>query len=216
MEQACYKCGQVVDEGMPFCPHCSAPQIRVIISEAIGQTALAGAAVLPSADSGQPQVVLPQGWSATFRPCVLAAFIAALLPLLGLYAAVAMLAAGFLAALFYRQRWPGAPIRLRMGARLGALSGFLWFVICSIAGVAATLYLHKGDEIRAELVKMVNQATAQTTDPQVVAWFEYFRTAAGLETLMIILLVFSLIVSVLLGIVGGVLGGSLFGRVRKN
>ena len=33
MEQPCYKCGQTVEEGIPFCPHCSAPQIRVVVAE---------------------------------------------------------------------------------------------------------------------------------------------------------------------------------------
>ena len=35
MEQPCYKCRQLVEEGRPFCPHCGAPQIRVLVAEPV-------------------------------------------------------------------------------------------------------------------------------------------------------------------------------------
>src|ERR1700757_2928378 len=34
MEHACYKCAAAVEDGVPFCPQCRAPQIRVARSEA--------------------------------------------------------------------------------------------------------------------------------------------------------------------------------------
>jgi hypothetical protein len=155
-------------------------------------------------------------WSAAFRPCALAALVASALMALGLNPFVAMMSAGFLAVLFYRQRWPGSAIKALTGVRLGALSGLLWFAISSILEAVVVLFLHKGPEIRDELVKRINQTAAQTADPQVLAVFDRFRTPGGLELLMIFGLIFAFVASLVLGIIGGALGGNILGRGGKN
>src|SRR5437660_9980738 len=33
MEHPCHKCGQAVEDGIPFCSHCGAPQIRVAVAD---------------------------------------------------------------------------------------------------------------------------------------------------------------------------------------
>ncbi len=107
-----------MDEGIAFCPHCSAPQIRVVLAEpAIVPAALAdptvtsqGAAVLPASQT-VPVLALPMQWSQAVRPCALAALVASLLGSLGLHPVVAMLSAGFLAVVFYRQFRRGSSIR---------------------------------------------------------------------------------------------------------
>lgn len=218
MEQPCHKCGQNVEEGVTFCPHCGAPQIRVLISEP------AAAAIVHSASgesevtnsSPTPEAVVPSGWSAVFRPSILAAGVASLLTVLRLYPAVAVITAGFLAVLFYRQRWPGSTIKAGTGIRLGALSGLLWFAIISIIGAVQVLYLHKGPEFRESLVKLVDQAIAQTPDPQTLSSLNFLKTSSGLEFLMIALLIFGLFVAIFLAIIGGVLGRSILGRGGKN
>jgi hypothetical protein len=219
MDQPCYKCGQTVEEGVAFCPHCSAPQIRVVLSEApppaVALSTQSGAAALSDAPP-PPPVMLALRWSAAFRPCALAALVASALMALGLNPFVAMLSAGFLAVLFYRQRWPGSAIKALTGVRLGALSGLLWFAISSILEAVVVLFLHKGPEIRDELVKRINQTAAQTADPQVLAVFDRFRTPGGLELLMIFGLIFAFVASLVLGIIGGALGGNILGRGGKN
>jgi hypothetical protein len=81
MEQPCYKCGQPVEQGVAFCPHCSAPQIRVVIAEeAIAGLALPDAPLnLPNAVSAQtvPMLAISSPWSLAVRPCAFAALIAA-------------------------------------------------------------------------------------------------------------------------------------------
>ena len=216
MEQLCYKCGQTVEEGIPFCPHCSAPQIRVIVAEPPVEAVLpaqSGAAAM--SHSQAPAVVLPTGWSAALRPCLLAAFSAVLLAVLGLYPFVAMLITGFLAVLFYRQRWSGTAIRPSTGVRLGVLSGLLWFAIFSIVGAIQVLFLHKGPELRDGLLKLIEKAASQTTDPQLVAAFDRFKTPAGLEFLMVFLLVCFFFMSIALSIVGGALAGTILSRRRQ-
>src|ERR1700722_13430012 len=35
MDQSCYKCGHTVENGKAFCSQCGAPQIRVVMPEAV-------------------------------------------------------------------------------------------------------------------------------------------------------------------------------------
>jgi hypothetical protein len=217
MDQPCHKCGQRVEEGIPFCPHCSAPQIRVIVAEPPVQPVFATepASVIPSSPAGAT-VALPVAWSAAFRPCILAAVVASLLMSLGLNPFVAMLSVGFLAVAFYRYRWRGGAIKPAAGARLGALSGLLWFAISSILETMAVLFLHKGPEIQRELLKRIDQAASQTTDPQTLAIFDRLKSPAGLEFLMIMGIIFALFAAVVLAVIGGGLGARLLGRNQRG
>lgn len=154
-------------------------------------------------------------WSQAIRPCALAALVASLLMSLGLHPFVAMLSVGFLAVIFYRQRSPGTSVKALAGARLGALSGLLWFAISSIFETLLVLVLHKGPEIRTELIRRIEQAASQTSDPQALAVFERAKTPGGLELLMIAGLVFAFVASIVLAGLGGALGGAILGRRDK-
>lgn len=217
MDQPCYKCGQSVEEGIPFCPHCSAPQIRVVVTEPSVPAVLA---TEPSVgiSSSQPgaTVVLPVAWSAAFRPCALAALVAAILMGAGLYPLISMISVGFLAVVFYRQRWPGSTIKPAAGVRLGALGGLLLFAISAVLGTIIAFFLHKGPEIRAWLVQAIDQAAKRTSDPQTLATFEWFKTADGLEVFTLLILVFFFLFAIGFGVLGGALGATLLGRNNRR
>jgi hypothetical protein len=218
MERPCYKCGELVEEGIPFCPHCAAPQIRVVIAEPA--PALAVAADTPvtietashSPAQTIPVVAVPLHWSGAMKPCVLAAVVGSLLMVLGLYPFVAMACVGFLAVIFFRQSNPGFSIKTATAARVGALAGLIWFAISSIVATLFTLILHKGPDIRSQLLEKLQQTAAQTTDPQVLAMFDRFKSPEGLQLLMIASLVLAFLASLILGSLGGALGGVLLGR----
>lgn len=220
MEQACYKCRQVLEEGVPFCPHCSAPQIRVVISEppplpaAIAASDSRTAAALPASQT-VPVLALPMQWSEAFRPCALAAFVASLLMAMGLNPFVAMLSVGFLAVVFYRQRRREGALKVTVAAGLGALGGLLWFAMSSVLETLVIIFLHKGPELRGEMLAKLEQAGAQANDPQVQAVFERFKTQGGLEFLMLAGLFFALLAAIVLGGLGGALGGAILGRRDK-
>lgn len=221
MEQPCYKCGQTVEQGVPFCPHCSAPQIRVVMAEP-APSPLAFAAATTSQDSSAlpasqtlPVLALPMQWSAAFKPCALAALVASLLMTLGLNPFVAMFSVGFLAVVFYRQRRREIVIKATAGAGLGALGGLLWFAISSALEALIVIFLHKGAELRNELMLKIQQAASQTSDPQVLAIFERLKTQAGFEILMLTGLIFAFLAAIVLGSLGGALGGVVMGRRDK-
>ena len=222
MEQSCHKCRQGVEEGTAFCPHCSAPQIRVVIAEPAAPLAYAAAGA-ESQDSTAlpasqivPVLALPMQWSQALRPCALAALVASLLMSLGLNPFVAMFSVGFLAVVFYRQSQRGIMIKTSSGAALGALGGLLWFAMSSIFEALVVIFLHKGPELRNELLAKIQQAASQTSDPQVVAVFERFKSQGGLEFLMLMGLVFAFLASIVLGSLGGALGGAILGRRDRS
>jgi hypothetical protein len=221
MEQPCYKCGQGVEEGVTFCPHCAAPQIRVMVAEPTA-TAVSGAAadVLPPASvfpasETLPGLAVPMHWSQALKPCALAALVASILLSLGLNPFVAMLCVGFLAAVFYRQGHPGIPIRPGTGARLGAIGGLLWFAMSSILEALVVLFFHKGAEVRQNLLQVIDQAASRTNDQEVLAVFSRLKTPQGLEVLMIVGLATVLVAAVILGTLGGALAGTIFGRKNQ-
>ena len=169
MEQPCYKCRQTVDEGVPFCPHCSAPQIRVVLAEPVTPVAAAfssaasqDATVLPASQT-LPVLALPMQWSQALKPCALAALVASLLMSMGLNPFVAMFSVGFLAVVFYRQGRRDAMIKASAGAGLGALGGLLWFAISSVLEALIVIFLHKAPELRHELIVRIQQAATQTS-----------------------------------------------------
>jgi hypothetical protein len=223
MEQPCYKCGQAVEEGTPFCPHCSAPQIRVVIAEpppapaALSNLSInaQGEAALPASQT-VPVLALPMQWSGTVKPCALAALVAALLMVLGLNPFVAMFIVGFLAVLFFRQRAPGIAVRTMAAAGIGAIGGLLWFALSSILEVVLVIFLHKGPELRTELISRLDQAASQTADPQVVALFDRMKSPGGLEILIVGGFLFALIAAGVLASVGGMLAGTILGRRGKG
>ena len=223
MEQSCFKCGQAVEQGTPFCPHCSAPQIRVVIAEpppipaglAEMTASPPGTAALPASQT-VPVLALPMQWSHALKPCALAALVSALLMALGLNPFVAMLCVGFLAVLFFRQRTAGVAIKPTMGAGLGALAGLLWFAISAILELVIVTLLHKGPEIRSAMLAKLEQTASQTSDPQVLAMFDRLKTPGGLEIVIVSGLLFAFVAALLLGSLGGAVGAALLGRRNRT
>ena len=131
---------------------------------------------------------------------------------MGLTPAVAMFGVGFIAVILYRQRQPEIGVKAASGAALGALAGGLWFAISSIFEVMIILFLHKQVEARDELFKIIDQAAAKTTDPQLLATFANFKQPGGLEALIVVLLFCTFFVALILAGLGGALSGTLFAR----
>lgn len=224
MENPCYKCGQTVEEGIPFCPHCSAPQIRVVIAEpapsppplAFATASSTDAAALP-ASQALPVLALPMRWSQALRPCLLAAMIGTLLVFLGLYPFVAMFCVGVLAVVFYRQHRPGTPLNARASAKLGALAGILCScVISSFIALAATV-----PEIRTKLQEQLIEGAQRAAawfprNPSFQASMDQLKTPQGFVNVLIACCVVLIVVSAVAGSLGGALGGAILGRRDKS
>ena len=219
MDHPCHKCNQPVEDGIPFCSHCGAPQIRVAIAEAPLSTLYSpedagnstdSATLLTSRDNRPPSLHIR--WSEALRPCALAAMSALLPVALGLYPLVAAVGAGFLSVFLYRRRSPGTVIKAAAGAWLGALSGLLWFGMSAVLGAMFVAVLNKGPELRRQILERLDQAARQTSDPQTLAVFEQFKTPSGLAVMMLLGFVFAFFLAIVLASIGGALGGTLLSR----
>src|ERR1700740_670702 len=128
MDQPCYKCGQLIEQGRPFCPHCAAPQIRVLVSEPVATAGFGASSSTEASDQlslSRAAPVLPLQWSQAAKPCAIAALIAAVAMVLKLVVPlIAAIGAGFLAVALYRRHNLETGMNARVGARIGAICGF--------------------------------------------------------------------------------------------
>jgi hypothetical protein len=218
MDHPCYKCAQLVEDGVPFCAHCGAPQIRVALPDpppatvpSAAEAATQGNPVLPGSPNA-PLAYLPTRWVGTLQPCALAALISVLLIALGLNPFVAMLGAGILAVIFSRRRSPEMVIKAGRGARLGAISGLFCFGMSAALEAMVVAVFHKGPEVRNAMLQVIQQAAAKSNDPQVTAALDYFKSPQGLAVMLLFALVSAFFASIILGSIGGALGGAFLGR----
>jgi hypothetical protein len=208
MEQPCYKCGEVVEQGIPFCPHCSAPLIRVVLPEPVPASAEA-----PVSAQGSPIVPTAIQWSQATRACALAALIAALAMVFSLVVPlIAVIGAGFLATAFHRRSLPTAALRTGTGARLGALCGFFCALITAVLATLRVAVLHEGGQIRETMLGLLQQNAARYSDPQSQAALEFLRSPGGIAAMIVFFAIVGFLMFVLLGTIGGALGAAVLGR----
>lgn len=209
MEHACYKCGSNVEDGIPFCPQCNAPQIRVegASAEAVSAAELAGVS-LPDHHGGTAIQ-----WSHALPSAALAGLIAAFLMFIPLGAfGLGMLAAGVLCVVFYRRRNPTSSLTPGIGARLGLVSGTLGFGIFAIFSAVGTLVFHTGGQLRAAMLEAIAQSAARSSDPQAQQIIEYLKTPPGLALMMGLSLGVVLVAFLILSSLGGAIGAAMMRR----
>lgn len=219
MDHSCHKCGHSVEDGKPFCSQCGAPQIRVATPEPLPEPTPAGDGAVRALDrevgsslSDIPSGSLPVSGGQSLQPCAFAAALAIGLTVLGLNPFVAALGAGFLAVAFSRRRSPGTSIRGGAGARLGALSGLLFFGMSAVLETLAVAVLHKGAEIRSEMLDKIQQAAMRYPGPEVQPFLDFVKSPDGFVIMMVGSLIFGVVAFIVLGSCGGALGAALLGR----
>jgi Mn2+/Fe2+ NRAMP family transporter len=220
MDHPCHKCGHNIEDGKAFCSQCGAPQIRVAIAEAPAEPAPAGDGTIPSLGFDDatplrlPASVLASSRSHALRPCALAAVVGAVPMLLGLNPFFAALGTGVLAVAFSRRSGETA-MRPATGAMLGALSGVLLFGFSAILETLAVALLHKGAEVRSEMIDKVQQAAARYPGPDVQTFLDFVKSPTGFAIMMVASLIAGLVAFVVLGGCGGALAAAFWGRRRR-
>ena len=225
MEHPCYKCHTSIDETLPFCPHCGAPQIRVgSAEEEAGQpTPLTPEApqVIPStswapAPSYHPQAVQ---WDAVWKGAILSGLIAAVLtavPVVSLGCCLWLLGAGALSVSLYQRRVPAAFVTPGMGMRIGAVSGVVGFVATTFWMVFR--FAKDNQEFRTALQEQMDKSIASNPDPRAQDIMRHFmntlNTPQGLATFFVLILLVMAIAFVAFSAAGGALGAAMFARRR--
>ncbi|HET9407388.1 MAG TPA: hypothetical protein VFO39_09135 [Candidatus Sulfotelmatobacter sp.] len=213
MEHPCHKCNDPVEDGVAYCGHCGAPQIRVVVetrdaSAGSEWQVSAGGATIPRPGHASINAVHSATivWSQALPAAALAGVIAGFgMALVGLFG-VWMVAAGFLSTVFYRRRTRGEILRPGAGACLGALTGSLGFATFALITVPTGFF-------RSMMLELVHQLQ-QRSDPALQGlaqnWLEVLKTPAGVTVWLICLLLLSLAAAS----IGGALGGAWLGRRR--
>jgi hypothetical protein len=112
---------------------------------------------------------------------------------------------------FARGRSAGG-IRTMAGARLGALSGMLFFGMLTFLETLAVAVLHKTAEVRGQLIDKIQQAAAHYPGPDVQPFLDFAKSPSGLAFLLGASLIFGFVAFIALGAIGGALGASFLGR----
>jgi hypothetical protein len=222
VERTCYRCGVAIEDGAPFCPSCGAAQIRVateqpvpqppplapvpdVSRESIATAAPVGSSVQASAParrrSAMP-IVLPLALLAS-AACILE-------PRVGWVVLLGMVVWGILR---YQQRF-GA-MSAGIGARIGALTGFLTFAFACVLywfGYAMRLLPFLTDADRQQIIKQIQDAAAKNPDPRAQEMIKWMATSQGLVTLLI----FTLSVAFIFFLVSATATGAIAGALTKK
>jgi hypothetical protein len=148
-------------------------------------------------------------WSKGFPAAAIAGLLSALSMFLpyGSFG-LGMVLAGYFCVVLYRRRTFGAPATRGLGAKLGAATGLLGFIIFSLWTAVQVAVFHAGGEIRQQLMKAVEQSAAGNPDPNVQAAVAQLKSPEGLAVMMALGLFVTLLGLVVLGSIGGAVAGS--------
>ena len=230
MDHLCYKCQTSIDETLPFCPHCGAPQIRVASPEDD-----ASQPTPQYSSEGAPQLVTPSSWPSgapSHVPypaaiqwelalkgallCGLGAAVLTAMPVMGLGCCLWLLGAGALAVWLYQRRVPGTFVTPGMGMRIGAVAGAIGYVATTIWTVLR--FASNSQEFRTAMQEQMDKSLASNPDPRAQEIMRQFvgnlNTPQGLATFFVLILAFMGIVFVIFSAAGGALGASMFARRR--
>lgn len=212
-----------MEDGIPFCPQCGAPQIRVMtaaqpppILSPSGQGI--GAPRLPS-----PVPLAELGkvtWSRAWRAANLAAGLGALaallvavvtgLPQLGFF--VWMLGGGMLVVIIYRRRQHLQQISAGMGARLGAMAGLMGFVIFGLLSLVQILSLRGSGQLRAALEQALKTSAERSGNPEAQQMLQQFLTPEGMRLLIALGILLMLVLFVAASSLGGAIAATALSK----
>jgi hypothetical protein len=218
MEHPCAKCGANVIDGLPFCPQCKSPQIRVPGFD--GETATedgVNAGEIEGRVTGhvlrQP-ALQPRGvqWHKALPAAVLGGVvsIAALaLPLAVWGPAYAI--GGAVAVFVYRLRARNVRVSPGAGAKIGAASAGFGFSILAIITIGT--YVYHADDLRKAMADAIAQMSSRGSDPQTAQQaLELLKTQEGLGFFVAFGLLMLLVVFVIASSIGGALCASWLRR----
>ncbi|MCU1308640.1 MAG: hypothetical protein JWN45_3335 [Acidobacteriaceae bacterium] len=226
MDNLCHRCNAEVAPGIPFCPQCGAPQIRVAtpvtsqpvvsrVDEELGTARFVGS----SSDSGE--AISAIRWSSALPKTAVSGF--ATVALLILIASITQLPAlallvvpfgGAFSVLLYVRGNNKQPVSAGAGARLGAVTGLFSFAVyCLIA--AAELSSQRG-EVLNTVRKALEEAAAKNPNPQAQTVVQQMMTPAGIAILLVLAAIIFLFTFLILSSLGGAAGAAMLKSGRPE
>ena len=218
MEHPCSRCGAAVDNNLPFCPACEAPQIRFEPrEEAQDSVRLHPATAPPTPVLVSATEPYPSGTTASerrrwLRAAIYAGAISALLSTIPYGLIIGMPLAGILAVRFYRSGAFVRSISSQQGFRLGALSGAFAFAILAFVSGITVVGVGGRAEFRNRMLETVHQYQAANPDPQAQQVFQFFETPQGMTVMVIGGMLFMCVLFVVIAGLAGMISASVANR----
>ncbi|HWX53614.1 MAG TPA: hypothetical protein VN176_03385 [Verrucomicrobiae bacterium] len=191
MPEPCYRCGTPLEEPVPFCPSCKAPQIKVTRQQEVVAPS-SGNDLAPSFFTGAPPPPRPgdipgPAWASPASRIQWKKFLLIALPFALVNGWASLNPLGWLilvpgsviwAIFIYRRRFPG-PLSAGLGARMGAAIGALSFA--SFAVIYGLSLAVRPGYLRQEMLQAVEQASAHSPDPNSQQILQFFvQSPAGI------------------------------------
>ena len=212
----CHRCSGVVEEEASFCPHCAAPQLRVVPPEVAAETADG-----PIHSFSRDRRAID--WQKVIR---LALWIAIPVGFVAPFFFPLVIAGPIVLISLYQRRRPGsAPMDGKAGFRIGALLGLLAAYVSAfgLAGwqIVERYSLHQGSALDAQFALQVQQSAEATqrmaqsntmNAQQARAMLDFFLSPDGRVTYAFFYTAVLAAGIVLLAGLGGMLGARLARR----
>jgi Protein of unknown function (DUF4199) len=220
-------------ESTAFCPHCGAPQIRVITPEAETQEQAEPANPSDAIPAERPlppvwtqgDVPFPQQsgeirWSLAWKSTLLLGLGAAALflisaPAIQVLAFGWLVVAGFLATHFYRRSVAHTKITPGAGMRLGALTGLFGALPLSVLWLASFTAMRYSGELQQKMEEQMRSQMHANADPKMQEMIQNMLAWVGTPQGAATMALFLVLVFVVLSAAGGVLGASFIGHKRQ-
>jgi ribosomal protein L40E len=219
VEQTCHRCGAVLSPDTAFCSHCGAPQVRVpeTLSPASRGTVSNSGTDEDAIASGASSLAL--NWRHALPSASTAGFamaVASMIPVVSTFFPLWMIGGGLLAVMLYRRRSSLLAVSTALGGKVGALAGLLGFLFFAFFTSAyltiATIVLHQGEQIRATLRGVLEQAANNSHDLRAQQLVQWMQTPEGLALIMAFSMLLFLVAFLLLSTAGGIFGAAMARR----
>lgn len=164
--------------------------------------------VEPPAESLRAEVRAPR----TLPVAILAGLLEALFTLFG----IGILVGGFVAVVLYRRRNFLVKLTTGLGARLGLISGAIGFGIFAVLRAIGLMVLHNGPELRAEVMKALEQSASQYPAAQIQPTLQYLQSSQGWALIVAMSTLFTLVAFLLISTLGGVIATAVLDRKKTH
>lgn len=218
----------MIEEGVPFCPQCGAPQIRVSVPESDSPAFIPGT----PAEMQPPAEPIPlsamhfarQPGSFTLRDAIPAALIAgagigigSMIPFGLAWIILVIGAGGALSVAIYKRRHPFAlNMRAVDGAKVGTLASLFGYILFAVVTVLA--FVVNGSAMRQEIMHRMQEM--RNPDPAMQPTYDQIAqklaTPEGMALMVTVALAFLLVFFLILGAAGGAIGATLMHRDRAR
>ena len=231
MEHPCHRCNSPVEDGVPFCPKCGAPQIRVATPEN-------DEPVTPSFPPGTPGEVQPPAqpvygtqaswgsipvldpnrvsWRAALPGAALVGLLGGAISfVLGRYLPLLLLmlfVIGAAAVKIYRSR-TRVPVRPGTGAKIGIFAGLFSFLLYAVAVIGM---FSTGTAVIQQNMREAMKMQSANVDPQTLEimqrMVDRMSTPEGMAAICVVILAVLFVTTVIFTGIGGAVGAAVFGK----